>query len=67
MVTSKAELADQLQKRVAGIEERVRQLTDDKTEAEEACTKEQYGVSNDTETKERLAEVHYIITSHGIT
>ena len=57
IVTSKSELASQLQKRVQGIETHRTQLEADKLDAEEECTKEQYGFSDESELKDRIVDV----------
>lgn len=59
IVTSKSELASQLQQRVEGIQERRGQLEKEMLETQDECTKERYGGAADPEgeLKDRIGDV----------
>ena len=57
IVLSKSELASQLQKRVAGIEQRRTELEEQKLSFEEERTKEHFGGENVSELKDQIGEV----------
>lgn len=56
IITSKKELTDQLQRRVASTEQRIQRLTEERDAAEAQASEEQYGVTTDAKTKTRLEE-----------
>jgi len=57
IVLSKSELASQLQKRIAGIEQRRTELEEQKLSFEEERTKEQFGGENVSELKDQIGEI----------